>query len=265
MLSKEQWLQRLGPVYGVTEIDQWLEALLNNMEEKWTQEPILEKLAFIVIQGRIEEAVPTTQEALDKGIPPLVIIYDGLAAGMKVVGDWFRERVYFLPEVLLSATAMQNALGVVLPLLQQQQTTQKRGTVIIGTVEGDIHDIGKSIVKALLTAAGYTVHDLGRDVAVDEFIEKAKEYDAQIIAMSTLMTPTLESMRAVEERLKEAGLKNKVRTIVGGGSVTPEFAQSIGSDAYGKDASEAVTRVNGLVEQIMMALKEIRSEGNPQS
>jgi corrinoid protein of di/trimethylamine methyltransferase len=256
MLTKEQWLERLGPTYGVTEIDQWLEAQLNNMEQKWLEHPILEKLAFIVIQGRLEEAIPSTQEALDKGFQPLVVIYDGLAAGMKVVGDWFRERVYFLPEVLLSATAMQNALSIVLPLLQKM-ATEKRGTVIIGTVEGDIHDIGKSIVKALLTAAGYTVHDLGRDVAVDDFIEKAKEHDAQIIAMSTLMTPTLESMRAVEERLKEAGLKDKVRTIVGGGSVTPEFAQSIGSDAYGKDASEAVKRVNGLVEQIMMALKEI--------
>lgn len=226
--------------------EEYLQDMLDAQAEKFRQYPKLKELAMIVVEGRIDQAVPETKTALEQGIPPLFVINDGLSAGMRVVGEYFGNRIYFLPEVLLSATAMQRALSIVLPLLEAA-AKEKKGTVVIGTVEGDIHDIGKGIVKALLTAAGYTVHDLGRDVPIQEFVVKAKEYDAQIIAMSTLMTPTLESMRRVEELLKKEGLKDRFLTIVGGGSVTPEFARAIGSNAYAKDASQAVKEVTNLV------------------
>lgn len=229
--------------------EQYLQDMLDKQADKFATYPVLKELAMIVVEGKIPKAIPTTQEALSQGLPPVTIIYDGLSAGMKVVGDYFGNKIYFLPEVLLSATAMQKALSIVLPLLAS--TSKGKGeTVVIGTVEGDIHDIGKGIVKALLMAEGYTVHDLGRDVPVQEFVAKAKEYNAQIIAMSTLMTPTLESMRRVEELLKKEGLKDKVRTIVGGGSVTMEFANSIGSNGYAKDATEAVKTVNKLAAEM---------------
>lgn len=228
--------------------DEYLQDMLRVQQEKFDRHPILKELAMIVVEGKIDEAVPAARRALDEGISPVEIIYDGLSTGMKVVGDYFGNRIYFLPEVLLSAMAMQNALGVVVPLLESG-SKEKQGTVVIGTVEGDIHDIGKGIVKALLTAAGYTVRDLGRDVPVQDFVTRAKEHDAQIIGMSTLMTPTLESMRRVEELLRKEGLKVRFRTIVGGGSVTPTFAQGIGSDAYGKDASEGVREVNRLYKE----------------
>jgi corrinoid protein of di/trimethylamine methyltransferase len=228
--------------------EDYLQSMLSAQKEKFEENPILKELAMIIIDGKIDESVASTQRALDEGLPPLLIINEGLSAGMRVVGDYFGNRIYFLPEVLLSATAMQNALKVVLPIIEAA-SKEKRGTVVIGTVEGDIHDIGKGIVKALLTAEGYSVHDLGRDVPVQDFVAKAKELDADVIAMSTLMTPTLESMRRVEELLKKEGLKGRFQTIVGGGSVTPEFAQSIGSDAYGKDAGKAVKEVKGLFER----------------
>lgn len=220
-----------------------------------SREEVLGKLARIVIEGRIDDAKPAAEEALSQGLTPLECINEGLAKGMNVVGEKFEAKEYFLPEMLLSATAMQSALEVLIPKLPKSSAA--RGTVVIGTVEGDIHDIGKSIVASLLTAAGYTVHDLGRDVPTEEFVRKAKEVGAQVIGMSTLMTPTLESMKTVEEKLKETGLKGKVRTIVGGGSVTQEFAQTIGSDAYGKDAGEAVSKVKALIDSIMAAIKEI--------
>lgn len=257
MVSKDELLRRLSERYGITELDQYVEAFMTEMWEKFETKPILEKLAFTVIQGKIDESVPLTEEAMRQGTSPLEIINDGLAAGMKLVGEYFKNRIYFLPEVLLAAQAMQNALELVLPKLQKLEAGA-RGTIVVGTVEGDIHDIGKNIVKALLTAAGYTVHDLGRDVPIDSFIEKAREVGAQVVAMSTLMTPTLESVKRIEQKLKDSGLKGKVRTIVGGGSVTPEFAESVGSDAYGKDASEAVARVSGLIEQITMAAAELK-------
>jgi corrinoid protein of di/trimethylamine methyltransferase len=221
-----------------------------------SKEDLLEKLSQIVIDGNLDDAKSVAEEALVAGVTPVAGIHDGLAKGMKVVGDKFASREYFLPEVLLSATTMQSALEVFLPKLDVKEGG--RGSIVVGTVEGDIHDIGKDIVKALLTAAGYMIYDLGRDVPAEEFIKKAKEVGAQVIAMSTLMTPTLEIMREVEEKLKEAGLKGKVKTIIGGGSVTTEFAEEIGSDAFGKDAGEAVAKVKALIDSIMMAVEEIK-------
>ena len=218
------------------------------------KEEIFEKLRQTVILGETEDCVKTVQDAIDAGIEPMKAITEGLAKGMEVVGDKFENKEYFLPEMLLAAEAMYAGLELLLPLLKKEETEVKE-KVILGVVEGDIHDIGKNIVKAMLTAAGYEVIDLGVDVPASEFVEKALEEGATVIAMSTMMTPTLMSMKDVEEQLAKKGLKGKVKTLIGGGTVTEQWRSRMGSDAYGKDAGEAVGRVKMLVEEIKAAVK----------
>ncbi len=217
-------------------------------------EKIFEQLGQAVIVGDTEGAAKTAQAAVAAGIEPWKAITDGLAKGMEIVGEKFEKKEYFLPEVLVSADAMYAGLNILLPLLEADEVRQKE-KIILGVVEGDIHDIGKDIVKAMLTAAGYEVIDLGRDVATKDFIESASSEDAKVIAMSTMMTPTLMSMKSVEEELEKKGLKGDVRTIIGGGTVTEDWKSRIGSDAYGKDAVEAVDKVKMLIDQIKAALE----------
>jgi corrinoid protein of di/trimethylamine methyltransferase len=215
---------------------------------------ILDRLAEAVIVGDNEEAANAAQDAINAGIEPFKAITEGLSKGMDVVGEKFESKEYFLPEVLISADAMYAGLNLLLPLLDTDKTVEKE-KVILGVVEGDIHDIGKNIVKAMLTAGGYEVIDLGKDVPTQEFIEKASNEKAKVIAMSTMMTPTLMSMKGVEEQLEKKGLKGKVKTIIGGGTVTEDWRSKIGSDAYGKDASEAVSKIKLLLNQIKAALE----------
>ena len=226
------------------------------MSEK---EKVLNKLATAVVLGDEKMAEETAKEAIDVGLKPYEAIINGLAEGMRVVGEKYECKEYFLPEVLLSADAMYAGLNFLLPLIPAGEKGAK-GTIVIGVVEGDVHDIGKNIVKAMLTAAGYEVLDLGRDVPTKDFVDSAKKGGAQVIAMSTLMTPTLMSMKAVEDKLKDEGMKDSVKTIIGGGSVTDEWKSRIGSDAYGKDAMEAVDKVKVLIGQIMSAVKAMKEE-----
>jgi corrinoid protein of di/trimethylamine methyltransferase len=222
---------------------------------------ILQKLAEVVVTGDEGQAAILAQQALDEGINPYDAITKGLAEGMKIVGEKYERKEFFLPDMLLSADAMYVGLNLLLQHIPKSERTTK-GKIVLGVVEGDIHDIGKNIVKVMLTAAGYEVLDLGRDVATADFIEKAKAEDAQVIAMSTLMTPTLMSMKDVEDQLQEEGLKDKVKTIIGGGSVSAEWQTKIGSDAYGKDAIEAVDKVKLLVNSIMTAVEVMKKEKN---
>lgn len=220
------------------------------MSEK---EKIFEQLQQTVIVGDTEGAKKAAQDAIDAGIEPWKAITDGLAAGMKVVGEKYESKEYFLPEVMVASDAMYAGLNLLLPLLKAAEKAD-REKVVIGVVEGDIHDIGKNIVKTMLTAAGYDVVDVGRDVPTPQFIETATGEKAKVIAMSTMMTPTLMSMKDVEAELEKKGLKGEVKTIIGGGTVTDEWKAKIGSDAYGKDAVEAVDKVKILFEEIKLAL-----------
>jgi dimethylamine corrinoid protein len=224
------------------------------MDKMSDKEKIFERLAEAVIVGDTEEAANAAQDAINLGIKPFKAITEGLAKGMEVVGEKFESKEYFLPEVLISADAMYAGLNLLLPLLKTDETAEKE-KVVLGVVEGDIHDIGKNIVKAMLTAGGYEVIDLGRDVPTQEFVEKASGEKAKVIAMSTMMTPTLMSMKGVEEQLEKKGLKGEVKTIIGGGTVTEDWRSKIGSDAYGKDAMEAVSKVKLLLNQIKAALE----------
>ena len=224
------------------------------------REGIFKKLIEAVDLGDEDLAEEGANEALEDGIPPYDAIILGLAEGMKLVGDKYERKEYFLPDMLLSADAMYAGLNILTPHIPKESTRSK-GKIILGVVEGDVHDIGKNIVKVMLTASGYEVIDLGRDVPTPEFIEKAKSEGAQVIAMSTLMTPTLMSMQDVEDGLDKEGMKDKVKTIIGGGSVSEEWRERIGSDAYGKDATEAVSKIKILIDNIIAAAESMKEDG----
>jgi len=217
-------------------------------------EEIFKKLRQAVISGETEECAKVTQAAIDAGIDPMKVLTEGMSKAMEVVGEKFENKEYFLPEMLLSAEAMYAGLELLLPLLKADETEVKE-KIVLGVVEGDIHDIGKNIVKAMLTSAGYEVIDLGVDVPASEFVKKASEEEVGVIAMSTMMTPTLMSIKDVEEQLAKKGLKGKVKTIIGGGTVTEQWRSRIGSDAFGKDATDAVDKVKLLIEEIKTAVK----------
>jgi len=209
---------------------------------------ILEKLADVVVKGKIKEAKPLAEQALAAGVDAKTIIFDSLSKAMGVVGEKYESKQYFLPQVLLSAQTMYQALDVTLPKLKVDANAVP-GKVVLAVVEGDVHDIGKNIVKAMLTGAGLTIFDLGRDVPVKNIVEKAKAEQAQVLATSTLMTPTLAGMKEVERMLKEENQKGKVKTIIGGGATSKEFASQIGADAWAYDAVEAVAVVQGLLKK----------------
>ena len=207
----------------------------------------LAQLAEVVVKGKIKEAKPLAEQAMANGVTAQEIIFNGLSKGMEVVGQKYEKKEYFLPQVLLSAQTMYAALDVALPKLKVGAAGQQ-AKVVICVVEGDVHDIGKNIVKAMLTGAGMTIFDLGRDVPLKNIVEKAKAESVNIVATSTLMTPTLAGMKEVERMLKEANMKPGVKTMIGGGATSKEFAAQIGADAWGYDAIEAVKIATALVK-----------------
>jgi trimethylamine corrinoid protein len=195
-----------------------------------------------VVAGDDEAAVDVANKVIAEGLNPIEIIAEGFAAGMIKVGDLFAREDYALPEVLLSADAMQKAMDLLDPHIPRQDVKKKRGIVVIGTVQGDIHEIGKRIVGTMLEVYGFEVHDLGADVPIEKFIEKAKELKADILATSALMTTTMTRQKKLEEALREAGIRDSVKTMVGGAAVTQEWADLIGADGYGQDVTEAALK-----------------------
>ncbi len=257
MSKKEEILNKFTEASTESDEDK-IEEAMNEAKELGDAQLIAHiKLIRGVDIGDEEMCEEAAKEAVEAGMEPYLAIIDGLAKGMEIVGDKYECKEYFLPEVLMSADAMYKGLDYLLPLIPKEEKGSK-GKIIMGVVEGDVHDIGKNIVKAMLTATGYELVDLGRDVPTDEFIDKAKAEGAQVIAMSTLMTPTLMSMKSVEDKLTKEGMKDEVKTIIGGGSVTDEWRAKIGSDAYGKDAMEAVDKVKMLIDQIMVAVRKMK-------
>jgi len=199
----------------------------------------LDALIDIVVTGKIKEAAPATQKCLDAGNDAKTIIFEGLSKAMAIVGDYYASKKYFLPQVLLSANTLYQGLNLVLPLLKGAGAGTQKGTVVITVVEGDVHDIGKNIVKAMLTGLGLNVIDLGKDTPIKDIIASAKDNKADIIAESTLMTPTLEGMKETVKILKEEGMAGKTKLMIGGGATSQEFATQIGADGWSYDAVEA--------------------------
>jgi 5-methyltetrahydrofolate--homocysteine methyltransferase len=206
----------------------------------------MQQLIDTVITGNAATAKAVTKAALTDGVAPETLLNDGLIVAMGVVGERFGCGEIYVPEMLLSARAMQTALGILEPLLANAEVVS-HGTVVIGTVKGDVHDIGKNIVAIMLKGSGFTVHDLGVDVAAERYVEAIREHKPDVLALSALLTTTMLGMRTVIEVLESAGVRYHVKVMVGGAPVTEEFAQSIGADGYGRDAGQAVERAKQLI------------------
>jgi len=207
---------------------------------------VLADLAAAIIEGDGPRVATLTRQAIAAGTAPKTILDDGLIAGMNVVGDRFRVHEIFLPDVLLAAKAMYAGMDELRPLLVREGIPS-RGKVVIGSMRGDLHDIGKNLVGIMLKGAGFEVIDLGHDVPPEKMVETAKAQGAMVIGMSALLTTTMPVMKEVVDLVRAQGLAGTVRTVVGGAPVTAEFAKEIGADAYGFDAANAVDVVKGLV------------------
>ncbi len=197
------------------------------------------KLYEAVLHGNVDEAAEAAKEGLDAGTDPLSLVNGQLIPAMDEVGRRFQEQEYFVPDLLLAARAMKPVLDIITPLLVEQGRPYS-GCVILGTVQGDLHDIGKNLVGALLEGAGFKVIDLGVNVAPAKFVEAVRNEEACIVAMSALLTTTLPSMQATIEALKAAGLREQTKVVVGGSPVSQDFADAIGADGYCQNAVEAV-------------------------
>jgi len=199
---------------------------------------ILNEISALLQQGRAPKVKAAVQQALDEGIPAGEILENGLLEGMNVIGQRFKNGEVFVPEVLLSARAMTRGIETLRPLLVADGVEEK-GTVIIGTVKGDMHDIGKNLVRMMMEGKGLHVVDLGVDVPSDAFLAAAREHNAQVIACSSLLTTTMEEMRSVVEAVHTSELNGKVRVMIGGAPVTQAFCDQIGADCFTPDAATA--------------------------
>lgn len=206
----------------------------------------LKELAEMVEKGKHLEAQEATREALDKGIFPYEILTKGLQAGLAVVGDRFKRNEIFIPEVLLAARAVNAGMDVLRPLLAETGV-KPVGKVILGTVQDDLHDIGKNMVGMMLEGAGFHVTDLGINVSVDRFVEALKNEKADILAMSALLSTTMPNLKTVIEKLEENGLRDDVKVLVGGAPVTEAYAMEIGADGFAPDAANAVDKAKELL------------------
>ena len=207
---------------------------------------ILEQVASNLYSGEDEVVAALVQQALDQEIPPAEILNGGLIAGMDEVGKDFKAGELFVPEVLIAARAMHAGMNILRPLLAESDVPST-GKYIIGTVQGDLHDIGKNLVKMMLEGAGFETIDLGTDVRPDDFVAAVQAHQPQVLGMSALLTTTMPGMKATIEGLQEAGLRDTVKIMVGGAPVTTAFAEQIGADAYAPDAATAVDVARSLV------------------
>ncbi len=215
-----------------------------------TKQDILESLRNAMVALDEEAVTKDTNRALEGGLGPLDTIEQALARGLNIIGEKFENEEIFLPELMKAAGIFQSAMAILQPKIQELGVkNQKKGTIVIGTVKGDLHYIGKNIVKILLETSGYEVHDLGVDVDLFKFIEAADQCHADIIALSALLTSTLIGQKDLIEALTEMGKKERYKVIVGGGAVTSEWADEIGADGYAETGYQAVALVNRLVEK----------------
>lgn len=198
------------------------------------------KLAEAIINGEAEDAVNLAKQALDQKLDPLACITNGLTKGIQQVGELFSSGEYYLPELIIGADAMKAALDILEPALVGDQQREVVGTVVIGTVEGDLHEIGKTLVGTMFTANGFKVIDIGVDKSSEEFIEAIKDNDATMVGASALLTTTMLQQEKLIEAITEAGLRETVMIIVGGAPVTEKYAEQIGADGYAEDAISAV-------------------------
>jgi len=207
---------------------------------------VLKDIAEQVQLGDDERVHALTAQAIEQGMHPTAILNDGLIAGMNVVGKLFKDHEIFLPDVLMAAKAMHAGLDQLKPLFAKEGIPT-RGTIVIGTVKGDLHDLGKNLVGIMLKGAGFEVIDLGKDVAPETFVETAVKANARIIGMSALLTTTMPAMKAVIDLLRQGNHQARIKTMIGGAPITKAYADQIGADAYAFDAAKSVDCANALL------------------
>lgn len=225
-----------------------------------TKEELIEELKNCVIDMEDDRVVEVAQEFVDAGFDVREGIFDGLVAGMNKVADLYEEEEYFIPELLICSDAMYNGLDVMRPMLANDQMQQK-GKVVIGVVQGDTHDIGKNLVKIMLESSGYEMIDLGRDIPPEEFVTAVRDNKADAVAMSTLMSTSMTNMGKVIDALQEAGLRDSVKIIIGGGPISQGFANKIGADGYSRTATEAVKTLDRLMGYESAEVEASEAEG----
>jgi 5-methyltetrahydrofolate--homocysteine methyltransferase len=208
---------------------------------------LLGKMAESLIAGKVDEVTDLTQQALDANVSPKDILEKGLLAGMEVVGKRFKANDMFIPEVLRCAKCMHGAMEILRPLLAETGV-ETAGTFVIGTVKGDLHDIGKNLVGMMFEGAGFQVVDLGIDLEPSAFVEAIKQHKASLFGMSALLTTTMPKMAETINAIKEAGFRDQVKIMIGGAPVTAEFAKEIGADAYASNAASAVDKGKELLD-----------------
>lgn len=209
---------------------------------------LYEKIAEGVVEMEEDTVVEYCQKALDEGLDAADIIREGLIKGMDEVSRLYETGEYFLPEVLTASYALNEGVNLLKPHLKKEVATTLV-KVVIGVVEGDTHDIGKNLVKIMCESAGFEVYDMGRDVPIDDFIDKAVEVDADFICLSTLMTTTMQGMKDVVEHLKERGLRDRFKVMIGGGPVSQKFCDEIGADGYSADAASCVRKMKEMMAE----------------
>lgn len=209
---------------------------------------MFDKLAEAVIEGETDDAEALAKKALEMGLDPLQCITEGLTKGIQKVGELFASGEYFLPELIIGADAMKTALDILEPALVGDQAREVVGTIVLGTVEGDLHEIGKTLVGTMLTANGFKVIDIGADKTGSEFIDAIKDSGADIVGASALLTTTMLQQKKLVEALEEAGLRDKVKVMVGGAPVTESYTKKIGADGYAEDAISAVDLAFRLID-----------------
>ncbi|MCL5980955.1 MAG: B12-binding domain-containing protein [Firmicutes bacterium] len=206
---------------------------------------LLERAATAVVNADAEEAEKVARQTLEAGIDPLLVINEGFSRGMAKAGELFERGELFLPELIIASEGMVSAIRILEAVLPVQE--KKAGVAVVGTIEGDIHDIGKGIVATMLRVYGFEVHDLGRDVSIKKFVETVRVVKPDIVGSSALMTTTQTGQKILEQELQKAGLRDSVKTMVGGAVVTQRWANKIGADAYGENAMEAVAKAKELL------------------
>ena len=209
---------------------------------------LLESIYTAILEGDLETTREGVQAAVNANIEPGNILAEGMIAAMKEVGRRFEKGDYYVPEMLISARAMKAGLSLLKPHLLQSDV-KSAGKVVIGTVKGDLHDIGKNLVALMLEGAGFEVKDLGVDVPPEKFVEAIYEGSAEIVALSALLTTTMPNMKTIIETIQQEGLRDKVKIIIGGAPVTQEYANLIGADGYSADASQAVSLAQSILQE----------------
>ncbi len=216
------------------------------------KEEVLKKLREGVINFEKEQVVEAAKKALEIGIPPLEAILDGMAAGMETVGELYDKKEYFVPELLMCSEALYAGLDILKPHIKAGDV-KVQGSIVLGVVEGDVHDIGKNIIKMMFDISGFTVHDLGRDVPLEKFVEKQLETGSDIVALSAMMTTTMGQMPKVVKMIRDKNPNCKI--LVGGAPITSDIAKDYGADAYGKDTADSIQQGIRLMSELKKEIK----------